>query len=254
MIEIFGPPGAGKTSLYRAATRRGAIGEIFLKRSESAAILSARPRFLRVMLIRFLHSRLQFLERIGIIACHALNERFVTEQLKAIEGTSLGEFALWAMPNQVRLSAASSDLKRALHLLKSLAVHSVIAEAKKADGNYLVDEGILQRGLSLAHTDDEGFAATREYFAKCPLPDVAILLLPERAIIIEQLLKRGENPEYVGATDKLIEASLIASGIIKSRGGEIKILRATIGSRTTGDAFIDLLRAEVAGKIGKVFR
>jgi hypothetical protein len=100
-----------------------------------------------------------------------------------------------------------------------------IAEAHHArhdaagDSMVLFDEGLLQRGVSVAQAFADGSAeAVGRYYRAAPLPDRAIILTADAATIEARLRgRRGSSPDHMRLTSSAVQATEICCEAMAAR-------------------------------------
>jgi hypothetical protein len=236
-IEIFGPIGSGKTTLYRAMSRRaneGGIRPFRVERPRLALREAMARRGWRPLLAAAagqLPGRLLSLATPGdrgpvdfaaLAACHPLIDRFVADVL---------------FERPAAETDASLSLQRMRWFIRDLADVALLV-ARGKPGVYLFDESLIMRGIGFGFGAREPERAIALYLRHLPLPAAAIFVAADPARM-NRLIVRRDGP---GAAKRarMAESLALANAMSSALANRIPVLRL----RNGGDASLEANCAE----------
>lgn len=230
VIELFGAPGTGKSSLMRALDGRR-IGD---------RTVIAAHRLLRVP------RRWPF----GLLLRRDLSP---AERRRALAERRDDWSALLEVVGASSLGRDGGDVLRALHAPGWLATTLVLRALADTASNRLVavlDEGLVQRSAVVCGTDPDDATLTR-FLRALPRPTLHVHLVAEPAVLVGRLRGRDRTIDrHVGLDDSALEASVADDLRLMVRCAEgLAGLGAPVRTFTSGED-VAAVADDVVGLLG----
>lgn len=221
-LEVFGPAGSGKSTIVRHLAMTNKSG----RRYQDSKVVSFSPlqsRPLRVLLSGLMRSRFRIIHGIGIKASRSLEPRLRQIVFNKEWPEEWTQFYEWAW----RKTGCTKDPKvasgKSILLAHSFANAYFCHHESRGDKCFLIDEGLLQRGLSLATMEEDiDMILVTEYFSRVPLPDGAVVIKSKPEIISKRLVQRNMTAvpiqHHIDTTGLSIRAADLAHSVLARRG------------------------------------
>lgn len=224
IVEMVGPSGVGKTTLKRALLNAGSRSHAHMFDQRAIRLWAIRHRFLRRGLSWLACHGYGPGRALALAAAEVAGPRFRNIAFQGEWDADWSEFMLRALAGVVAAGGAGNALGgRMALMLESLAEVRFARHAATEDGAVLFDEGVLQRGVSLAQAfaDGSGESVAR-YYQTCPLPDRTIILTADPATIETRLRgRRGSSPDHIRLISAAIRATEACSAAMAARQAPI---------------------------------
>ena len=212
IIEFIGPAGSGKTTL--------------------ALELCKKNKFIHQSFLVFIKNQKIALLLQKIADKYPLAKKIIKEICNIMELVLIGRAKYLLHPksnihsqiyfsyffsllNDDILSAQAS--KRLRYFLKSSTIQN-LAILSNSTIMALIDEGLAQRGISLAQASSKN-DFLEHYYSNTPLPDILIHIDLNVNSLRTRIIKRnGESSNFLQNIDKMIEISNLCKTIYQNRG------------------------------------
>ncbi|EWH01110.1 hypothetical protein [Halomonas sp. BC04] len=225
-VEMFGPMGAGKSTVLKALSKN----KIIIKNKDK--ILTQR----QIEKLEFLEqvkrdSILEYLAYKVSFLFNFVEEKFIFKHINSAAWQSINKYEglpaledIWRVTVGNRRYAsinAELELKRMFWFVKAIANCALMESSDKATVA-LQDESFIQRGISLSFQDINYHENLEPYYTIMPLPILAIHVTAPDSLLKTRVEKRdGSQSSAIKYLNKSIEISKEVERILEKRGCEV---------------------------------
>lgn len=219
-VELIGPPGVGKSTLkYRLLRRqahdRALIDQYALPIYEGLGVRSA------VCLSRMAGARLGPIRALAKLARVQVRQRFINSRIASKGSPEWDDFLRLGMEGYFVDAIPAREIAHKLQLFFESYCYAAFARDHSSPDVVIFDEGLGQRGISLARSRPESKDAWSRYYETMPSPSLLCVLTAPPDLIHQRLVKRdGEKGGLFSGAEAALEATYICADIMASRGVE----------------------------------
>ncbi|WP_156820969.1 hypothetical protein [Thioalkalivibrio sp. ALgr1] len=222
-VELFGPMGAGKSTLFKCLTRPQSAETKWTGFLDAKFKEVWKEKYSRSKVIGTLYWALGQNDRLRRAIIAPYQSPSVWDSLERSSGqwSPLIRYVLYGLENG-SCAPLADTVRRYQWFLQALADRIYLEDKCRDDECVVFDEGIIQKGIALSLMQRDALGTLRQFLNIMPPPNLAIHVSRPLISLRERLIARdGSNARLLPYLEESERLSRLAVGMLRAQGIEV---------------------------------